>query len=366
MISLYKNSLSRLDLASVLEQMVQNAIDGIDAGKLLAKQMASLLHCSDGISLRTPSDAILVIIELLRENELNSPALILLPVTCSRTLARALHRTQHELFFYDLANDGMSPLINEATFQECRKKTEESPVIWIRSYNFGMSHRYSLQLPSLLADIPAVNLGFTIPSATVEESGEQEIPDENPQNTVEELFNIVVMEQNSFITSASGAVLCVKERKTARKLRTVAQSYYQLSDFNAALAHSQLKQLRSFTEKVVKIREHYVQACTRNRHQILESVLEPDTVLQSFPLKILSGTVEVMKFIQKQKIEAKFAYRNSELSRLLNSLPQQKEQFMQTYPGAMQLLQETIELPLYATLNAEEVHTIAKTLAALP
>ncbi len=409
MIPLYKNSLARIDLHSVLEKMVQYAIDGFDAGQVLARQLASRLGCTTGIVLRTPQDVFQCILEVLRETQGGGDSvssqksdsvssqkgssvssqksdsvssqksdsvssqksdgrpLFILPITCPTYIVYSLRHMHCDLYFYDVAEDGISPLVHKEELEKQMLAHKGTPILWVAVYLFSTSNTQTISVPPVLRDIASLAIAFTIPPQK-EENGQEQT--EMRQEQTEQYFSdydfvTIILEQNTFITGASGMMLCVRTKKQARQLKLLGQYYLQLSDLNAALAHSQFRQLDSFIKKVLHTKELYSDALTRSKYDALECITEEDAVPLSFPVRCRANVVPLLRFIQKQKVESGLAFRDSYLATFLDNKTEQKN-YISRYPHASKLVQSTILLPLYASLQKDEAQSICKILASLP
>ncbi len=392
MIPLYKNSLARIDLHSVLEKMVQYAIDGFDAGQVLARQLASRLSCTTGIVLRTPQDVFHCTLEVLQETQGNldllssqkkdsassqkkeGKPLFILPITCPKYVVYSLRHMHCDLYFYDVAEDGISPLVQKEELEKQMLAHKGAPILWVAVYLFSTSNTQTIKVPPVLRDIASLAIAFTIPPQKEEDAQEQtEMQQEQTkkqQKQTEQYFSdydfvAIILEQNTFITGASGMMLCVKTKKHARQLKLLGQYYLQLSDLNAALAHSQFKQLDSFIKKVLHTKELYSEALARSKYEALDCITEEDAVPLSFPVRCKANVVPLLRFIQKQKVESGLAFRDSYLATFLDNKTEQKN-YISRYPHASKLVQSTILLPLYASLQKDEVQSICKILASLP
>ncbi len=398
MIPLSKNSLSRIDLSTVLENMVENNISGKQLGQDFATKLAIMLGGISGISVGNIPDSFSCIVDLLDKNDTSnknihaksntvehtamSPrALFLLPVTIPHVLAASLQRMNFALFFYDIAEDAITPNIEEEVVNTLLEQYKDLPQCLVLFYPFGVSNHFPLVLPPICNTMSKIVLSYTIPSAKKEASTDSDtstkepspvLPktDEvatNPMNfyTSNSDFSVLIMEQNNVITSATGAVVSIHHKKYKGALKELEDSYYLLSDFNAALAHSQLKQLERFNQKCIAIKDHYKASAYKNALSLPEIVVDTDVIMSSFPIILKGGTKNSIQFFRKQGIECALFFENSYLHYGITKLAHLKEAYITRYPNAIELLHHMIHVPLYASLTNDEVGHISKAIASV-
>ena len=401
MIPLSKNSLSRIDLSFVLENMVENNINGKQLGQEFAAKFTTMLGGTAGISVSNILDAFSCIIDILDsnftintlsnsndtlgENAITSPrALLLLPITIPYVLAISLQRMNFVLFFYDLTKDTMTPAIKEEIVSSLLEQYPDIPKCLILFYPFGISNKYPLVLSSVFDTCSKLVLSYTIPFVKKNEDSNtvktekyadssllSYVNKEASQNTqyfyVSDCdFSILIMEENNVITSATGAVVSIYHKKYKKKIKMLESMYYLFSDFNASLAHSQLKQLEKFHQQCSTIKEHYKVSAQKNSLSLPEIVEYKDIILSSFPIVLKRESKSSIQFFKKQGIECALFFENSYLHYILTQLPQLKETYISHYPNAIELLYHIIHIPLYASLTSDEVGHISKVIASLP
>lgn len=358
MIPIYKSTLTRLDLSSVLSYMVDNAIEGESAGQLLAKEIARITTYKGYVALRNPVDAIVYVMELMGADS------ILLPILCPFVLSSRLEALGKHVQFYDVDIDTMSPIIHHDMSIEY-----SDTMLRLSMGYFGGVIEDSNTLPQAFLDIPKIEMFWSLEKNML---GDDKTDDETTVSESSEnrtAFRIMLLEHNTLCTAGGGAILLLSDKKHAATMKKqIAHLDYwmQLTDFNAGLALTQLRQYNEFVERVEKIVPLYKRAVGRSRHAALPIVLYKNAIPQVFPIMLTSRINDVVKYIRKQGVSCVFSFQHSTLAIMLEMLGSDKEAMLKKYPHATKFVTNLISVPLYAALEKEEIDTIVKVLATLP
>ncbi len=377
MIQVYRNTLTRLDLSSVLTHMVDNSLDGDTTGEHLAKECAQRMHYDIAMSFRSPIDALSVALSIARsEMKKATKQLLLLPVLAPAAFIQTVNRHEHtSVKYYDIDESFIEPSDNEIEKLHVCTNTYEN-IVFVRHLHFGVESKRK----TIDEHLQKKKCIFTIDVKYIPSKEENMLSDkksENTPNTTEYPtdMSIVLCEQNTLFTSGGGAILCVRGKRLSKALRTYKRhihtymsQWIHLSDMNAALALTQLAQLNIFTERVREISKVFIDSLQTSRHSILMGASHPNSLLQTLPLCIASRKKELFVFALKQGVEIINAFRYSILE-MLHSEHDNKETILQTqneFPNATAGFSKVVCFPLYPSLDNDEVSTISKILTALP
>lgn len=174
-------------------------------------------------------------------------------------------------------------------------------------------------------------------------------------------FAILGLEDRDLVAGGGGAILLSalkRESVVLKKFADEAPLTDILTDFNAALAYVQLKELARNMEARKDIHSMYVRSLMQGRHKTLAQQGEGSPSCYSFPVLLSSGLKEVRQYASRKDIEIEPAFTGSIADYLGESL----EGCLQ----AKSLLMRCVLFPLYPRLGNANAVKIAKVLATLP
>lgn len=391
MIPVYRSTITRLDLSSVLKFMVEDFLGNAAVEDALAKECAERMSCDAALCLRSVSDALRLACRIaaiseeskpdpksdknVKNNEANKTGrqAVFLPALAPAVVYAELAQSADiDPVVYDVHPDLCSePAVHELKrIAEIKQNCAQS--VFVRIAHFGLyttrtfaqdksSHR------SVTVDISTTPMVFDDPSDDIQE---------NAQGEADEGADITIIDcgQNTFFTTGGGAVLCVRGRKLARALRDARAWEMPLQNMNISLALAQLKQIDTFAERTKKISQTLLGALKQSRHSLAPACFHAKTFLQTLPIFVQSRKKEMISFAHKQGVECAEAFSDSLVARLhapdaaatvflrdlAADMPANK------YPGAQAHFSHTACFPLYPSLDNEEAMHVAKVLAALP
>jgi dTDP-4-amino-4,6-dideoxygalactose transaminase len=177
-------------------------------------------------------------------------------------------------------------------------------------------------------------------------------------------FVIVGLAQESIITAGGGgAVLCRNTRDKAALSRVVEEYPVDilLSDMNAALGITQVKQLDHFVSRRREIAALLVRALQRSRHRVPVQPGEGENIWTSFPVLVDGSVSEVQQYAKKHGVSTVAAF---DLAVLENRLE------VATAPGtfseARRFAMRTVRFPLYPMLPNRDIDQLKRVLSTLP
>lgn len=174
-------------------------------------------------------------------------------------------------------------------------------------------------------------------------------------------FTIVGMEHASAFTSGGGALLFAHARREAQVLRNVTEGLLpeeRLSDMNAALALSQLRDLDKFLEKRRELFGVYEQSLARSHKRALAQAADGEPSRFGCVVVLESGVKDVRAYAKKKDVETVMAFEDSCMGRAF--VPDG------SCPVASSLLNRAIAFPLHPRIGKSGAQRIAKVLATLP
>lgn len=337
-VPLYKPSIKRKDMDSVLTCLVSDQIGPSSLSEELIEQISQLLQCSGGIALRDYGRAVELALDSL---ELEQGSRVLLS-----PLAPAI-------YFRVLEDRGLSPLfcqVDQSSGLMERQSVEElkaqNPAAVIVFHGLGLATPMDMFQDW---DIPIVE---DITQSFGASWGEQQL------GTFGDLV-ILGMEYHHIIT-AGGGTLLFSRKEYLENLQQISASFPHesfLPDMNASLALVQLSQMESFLEKRRSLGELFRQSVQRGKHRLLRQPEGGTAVWYSLPLFLNSSTRDVSLYARKKNVETTLAFAGSVLE----------------YTGddalcaqARLLSMRTLLFPLYPMMGSRNADLVNKVLATLP
>ncbi|MCF7945686.1 MAG: DegT/DnrJ/EryC1/StrS family aminotransferase [Spirochaetia bacterium] len=339
MIRLYKPTLKRKDMDSVLRCMVDEKIGPGEKNKEFSLMLKKYLDAEKVYALRTFQDALeLSLKTILTDQEKKQVAVSILSPLVYTSI---IEKVGAEPVFVDV--DKNTLLIDPKALSEIDAQAA------IIHEPFG----------AVPADPLYGQLNFPIIEDISESLGSE-------KNEVKsgKIGSLVIegFEEKSIITTGGGAAVCVRNsvyKKTAKELFKRNFSEYDLMpDLNAALGVEQLKKIEEFIGKRREIFFMMQKAVLKTRHHSLVEISDDFSGnCSAFPVLIETDLRGIMKFTRKYKIEVDKPFDNSIL---------QAFEDKSAYPNAASFVLRTINFPIYPLLPTDQLKTLIRVLSTLP
>jgi perosamine synthetase len=331
-VPLFKPSIKRRDMDSVLTCLISDQIGPSTLSDQLISQFAQRFHCRDY------QRSIELVFEILDLEE--GANVILSPLAPS-------------VYYQIMQKRGLIPLFCQVEQDSAVMSTEsinqlmdKNPKAIIVNHPLGLATPMDF-VESL--DIPLVeDLSQSLGASW----------NEQPLGSFGDLV-LLSMEYNHIITSGGGTLLFSRDKfkKNLEELSSHYPAESFLPDMNASLALVQLEQLDMFLEKRKTLGELFLRSVQRGKHRLLRQPPGGESVWYSLPLVLNSPTREVSLYARKKNVETTLAFAGSVLE----------------YTGdqdlcskARQLSMRTLLFPLYPMMGSQNAELVSKVLASLP
>lgn len=174
-------------------------------------------------------------------------------------------------------------------------------------------------------------------------------------------FGILGLEHAASITAGAGALLYAPGRRDAQTLRNSTENLSpeeRMSDMNAALALSQIKDLEKFLEKRRELANLYAQSLARAHRRPLSPACECEPSNFGCVVVLESGVKDVRAYAKKKDIDTVMAFDDSCI--VAGLVPEG------SCPIAASLVNRSVAFPLNQRIGKSAAQKIAKVLATLP
>lgn len=187
-------------------------------------------------------------------------------------------------------------------------------------------------------------------------------------------YGFTCLESRRIITTGKGGAAFSRHRKEANEIKQL-RSYREkketkdkdllfpkrldlcLSDMQAALGISELSLVDKMIARCEQIKQFYQNSLAKTRHSFISVKQETLSNHNVFPV-ILHGTVSsAQKIFTKEKIEIKDIVQGTCYERL---------PYLKELKNLHQLKHKVIQIPIYPTLKKEEIEKIAQLLGSIP
>ena len=340
MISLFKPTLKRKDMDSVLSCMVSDRLaPGLYAHELV-NEMAHKFSAIGGVALAGYYSAIKLAFELLDLSEGDGVVISPLAPAIYLLIMAAKNVTP---VFVDV--DQSSGLVSSDEFQ---KALHTSPKAVVLHHTLGMTYNAE----------PFVSAGLKII-----EDVSQALGAHWGDHAAGSTGSVIVtsLAEENIITAGGGAMVHVKKRGDVQNLKRLLQQnpdFTLLPDLNAAIALAQIRALPSFLDARNEIGRVYDDALQRSRHSTLVQPEGGTNVRFSFPVIVETSLKDVRQFAKKKEINTHAAFKEANIA--------MDDDVYNAFPNAKSLLLRCVLFPLYPMLGRANVETIARVLAVLP
>ncbi len=339
-IPLFKPTLKRKDMDSVLTCMVSDRLaPGLYAQEFV-REMADRLQAAGGAALASYYAAIGLALDLL---ELQSGDGVVLSPLAPSVYATALAERGLVPVFADV--DARSGLVVTSEFE---KALTQGPKAVVLHHSLG----FVCNLPYY------AGCGLKVLEDVSQAIGAQW--GEQPAGGCGTVVVASLGEEN-LVTAGGGGLVLARKKSEAQNLKRLLEKnpgFPLLPDLNAAVALSQIRELPSFLNIRKEITSIYTDALSRSRHATLAQDEGGSGVPFSFPVVVESSMKDVRQYARKKGIDTRAAFSETVMT--------MDDSVYNQFPNAKTLLLRCVLFPLYPMLGRANVESIAKVLAVLP
>lgn len=349
-IPVVKPSIKRKDLDSVLSCLVSDQIAPGSQHEALVTLALEQLNLDGGIALRDPQTGIQ---EMIKALGFPPNARIGLSVLAPRCYIQAIRNLGMEPVLFDVLSDAGTIQV-EAVIQE-HQLNPLSAICIHATQGFSGSEHQLLDLGIPLFEDITENLRGTYTEELV----------------VGQLGNFIIlrMEPEDLVTAGGGVLILTKSKKESKLLNTGTAELdpmQLMTDLNASLGVTQLKELDKSLSVRQEIYEILLRAAMRSHHKVLTSAFDGDKTPYSFIVKIQGSLQEAKTYGMKKGVETVQAFAGSCYESLQKSGEIDVDVLVRKFPHAAQLYNQSLRLPLFSTLSSKEIQLLEKVLISLP
>ena len=338
-IPVYRPTLKRRDMDAVLTCMVSDEIGPGSLAEQFSKEVARFLNKKNGAAMRSPAEALSV---LLRALELPAGSSVAVSALSPLFYLDSLEMLGLKPLFVDV--DESNACISEAAITAALQK---EPSAWIVHEPFGISVTNEAVTESGVPVIRDV-------SSTAVSLRERD-------DDGEDAFTFVRTEYCDPITTGGGAVVLAGGMKYRRLVKPVVEELsmeMRMPDINAALGLVQVQNAEALHGHRAEIFDLLSQGLMKSKHRSFSSGTENDVVPTAFPVVIDTGMNEVRQYALKNGVQTENAFASSPFARL------QAEEV--DCPVAASLALRTILFPLYPSMGRKNTELLVRVLSTLP
>lgn len=337
-VPLYKPTIKRKDMDSVLTCMVSDQISSTSISDDLLTMVSQYLDCRSGAALRDYRRAIDLCLDMLQLEQ--GDRVILSPLT-PLSYYRSLQDRGLEPLFCQVDRESATML--PQSLEELKK---EDPAAVILFHPLGLATPMD---PFEDWDIPVIedisqSLGAQWKNSPLGSRGD---------------LVILSMEAQHIITSGGGTLVMVREslsQALEEQLMEFPRESF-LPDMNASLALVQWSQLDDFIEKRRSLVKLFRSSIQQGKHRLLRQPDGGEAVWFSLPVVLQSPTPEVSLYARKKNVETTLAFAGSVLEHLGDQ---------ELCPQARSLSMRTLLFPLYPLMGSKNADMVNKVLLTLP
>ncbi|GAB6089890.1 DegT/DnrJ/EryC1/StrS family aminotransferase [Spirochaeta dissipatitropha] len=357
-IPLFRPAINRKDMQAVLETMVD---DTLGPGQISEQFVLALLDFFDlegGLAFREFRRTIEVLYTALslKENEG-----ILLSPLLPRAYAEVLLSSGIPFGWVDV--DPKNGTVNPESLESALAMDRDfTPVVLICDTCLG----YVPQIEQLSSLIPGLVLDISRGAGS-------RLGDELAGAQAD--FLVLSLEEEDMLTTGGGAAVLGKGRKQASALNQASSTLLRevyLSDLNAALGVTQLKELPNRLQRRQEIAEILHRAVQQSRHRLLVQSGDAEQVYFGLPLIVETGRKEVEAYAKKKGVETRPAFEGSIIDAYGIEESEEPEELQQilcpvaAVPNAAGLWRRCLLFPLYPSLPRPQIQELSKILVSLP
>ncbi|MFP4443757.1 MAG: DegT/DnrJ/EryC1/StrS family aminotransferase [Spirochaetia bacterium] len=346
MIPLYKPTIKRKDMDSVLTCMVS---DRIDHGKItedFVSELGTYLGSRGGAAFRDFGRAVETV---LREMGLEKGAGISISPLAPRIYWEVFRDFGIQPVLHDV-DSGNGCLLPETLSQAKGEPSDAIIVTYPLGYVPDLSGIAELGIP-LIEDI-SEGLGSN--------DGEKKAGSYGN-------YILVGLEADHIITAGGGCAVFSDSRKGGAALKRLAGTYpkeFLLPDMNSSLGIIQVKEVEKYVARRSEIAGIYSRSLMRSRHKMLTQRGDAENVFYTFPVFLETGMKEVSAYARKKGIETAPAFSGTIIEYLQENPVEEYD--VKAFPNALNLYLRTLAFPLYPMLGVKDIEQTGKVLSSLP
>lgn len=337
-VPLFKPTIKRKDMDSVLTCMVSDQISSTSISEELITLVSQYLECQGGAALRDYRRAIDLSLDMLQLKPGDS--LILSPLT-PLSYFRSMEARGLKPLFCQVDRESATML--PESLEELKKENPQGVILF---HPLGLATPME---PFNDWDIPLIeDISQSLGGSWKEK----------PLGSRGDLV-ILSMEAQNMITSGGGTLVMTREQYLPvmeDKLLEFSRESF-LPDMNASLALVQWGQLDSFIEKRKSLVKLFRSSIQQGKHRLLRQPDGGEAVWYSLPVVLQSPTREVSLYARKKNVETTLAFAGSVLEHLGNQ---------DLCAQARSLSMRTLLFPLYPLMGSKNADMVNKVLLTLP
>lgn len=169
------------------------------------------------------------------------------------------------------------------------------------------------------------------------------------------------LEHGSLITSGGGAILLAFGKREGQVLRNLAESIapeIRMTDYNAALGLSQLRDMESVIERRRELASIFTRSLARTRHSLLSQGGEGEQGYWALAVSVASSVKDVRAYAKKKEVDTELAFEGSLLAK--GFVPEN------ACPNARSIALRCLLFPLHQSIGVAAAEKVSKVLATLP
>ncbi|NQT60893.1 MAG: DegT/DnrJ/EryC1/StrS aminotransferase family protein [Bacteroidetes bacterium] len=341
MIKLFKPTLKRKDMDSVLNTMVDEAIGPGEKYKEFSHLIRDYFEAESCTLMRSYVSAFETACNLLH---LGKDSKVIISPLSPSWYVDILEKLQSSILFADV--DQYTGCISPEAVKEL---LPQNPSALIIHDPFGNLPDYKKLSQIPIPIIEDITQGFGTRKNEYKPG---------------EIASIIIsaFEEESVITTGGGAALILNEKKYIKPLQELVDITGKLElmpDMNAALGIVQFKAMSGLIERRREYLALFRSSVSKTKHKIL--IESSDLILANgyvLPILLDSRIKEVNKFTRRYKIETVNPFESCAVSRV--------EVDQNLYPNSIPFRLRTLFFPLYPLLSKDQLKTLVKVLSTLP
>ncbi len=172
---------------------------------------------------------------------------------------------------------------------------------------------------------------------------------------------ILSLENGSLIPSGGGAIVFSNHKRESMALKNLCDTLpleVIMTDYNAALGYSQIKEIDVARRKRKELHALFAQSLVGTRHSTFIQPGEGEQAFCTFPVSIASGMKEIRVYAKKKEVDTEVAFDMSAVA--MEDFPDD------ICPHAHSLLMRTVLFPLHQRIGSSEATKIVRVLSSLP
>ncbi|MBN2532101.1 MAG: DegT/DnrJ/EryC1/StrS family aminotransferase [Spirochaetales bacterium] len=340
MISVFKPTVKRKDMDSVLTCMVSEEIGAGNLSHQFASKMSSYAGVYNGIAVSSYYHTLSLACEAL---DLEPTSKVIVSALAPRFYLSVLHEKGLIPVIVDVDSDSCTIVPGEI-----EKNLAENPKAILLHFHLG----YIPDMESIL------QFGIPVIADISHALGAKKT---DIQCGSDALLIILSMEPENIITTGGGGLVLTPKRTLYSKMKDCIENrrrHLLLPDLNASLGLAQLKEIDTYIARRKEIENIYSRSLMKSRHTTLKQRDSYDPPHYSFPVMLTSGMNDVRKYARRKNIETIPAFWDSIISvgGDLNI----------DVPDAKKILMRCLLFPLYPLLGNKNIEMIARILSTLP